>query len=84
MLLLFIQLPEIDLHKYYTPLESESVSEDESGRRPVLINLKNCSFCHKMFPQNDDDYDDENDGNMQNFFLQSVSGQIKKVSNIHR
>lgn len=71
------QLPDTDLNRYYSPLEVDASSEDDSSRKPVVIRMRNVSFCYKATL----DPNEQNEST-QNFFLKSVSGEIKKVCSI--
>lgn len=74
------QLPDVDLHKYYSPMEAQTPNDDESNTRPIVISLKNASFCYTNI--NSIGSNDENSDNTQNFTLSPINGDIKKVSEI--
>lgn len=71
------KLPDIDLHKYYSVLEPQTPSEDDSNPRPIVISMKNVSFRYNIYNVQNDHGE-----SAQNFFLRSISGEIKKVSGI--
>lgn len=69
----YLDLPDIDLHKYYSRLEQQSPTDDESNKRPVVISLKSASFCFNQSRN-------ENRGGVTNFFINQANGDIKKVN----
>ncbi|XP_031634883.1 multidrug resistance-associated protein 7 [Contarinia nasturtii] len=67
---IYLDLPDIDLQKYYSPLEPQTPTEDESTKKPVIISMNNVSFCYNKPIQNGNDE--------RRFLLNSISGDIKK------
>lgn len=74
-LFFLFQLPDIDLNKFYSPLEPETPSDDDSGKKPIVINLRNVSFSYNQPNQDNNDEHEVNNG----FYIGPVSGDIKKV-----
>lgn len=62
------------MHKYYSTLEPQTPTEDETGKKPIVISMKNVSFSYNQLKRNESGDDDT-----QNFYLNPVSGDIKKV-----
>lgn len=68
----YLDLPDIDLQKYYSRLEPRSPTDDESKKRPVVISLKSASFCFNQF-------NSANRDGVPNFVINQANGDIKKV-----
>lgn len=68
----YLDLPDIDLQKYYSRLEPRSPTDDESKKRPVVISLKTASFCFNQF-------NSANRDGVPNFVINQANGDIKKV-----
>lgn len=62
------------MHKYYSTLEPKTPTEDDSIKKPVVISMKNVSFNYSQLKRNESGDDDT-----QSFYLNPVSGDIKKV-----
>lgn len=70
----YFQLPDVDFRKYYSPLEVSTPSEEETSHRPIVISMKNVSFEHNAECQRLT----ETERHSKSFFLNSISGDIKK------
>lgn len=74
-----LQLNDIDLHGYYSKLDPQTPTDEESSKRPVIISLRNATFRYHRIDQRDSD--DTNDDN-RNFSIGPITGDIKKVKHL--
>lgn len=73
----YIDLTDIDLHRYYSRLEPQTPTDEEASKRPIVISLRNASFRYHRFNQDDGDY--QSNGGNQSFLIGPITGDIKKV-----
>lgn len=79
-IIFYLQLNDIDLHKYYSKLEPQTPTDEESSKRPVIISLRNASFHYHRIDQSESD--NSTSGN-RNFFIGPITGDIKKVTHFN-
>lgn len=71
-----LQLPDLDVNKYYSKLEPHTPSDDESSKKQVVISLRNTLFCFGIMNRSESTEENETS---QSFILGPINGDIKKV-----